>query len=104
METWMRLGGRKISTNVIIARMGSYICIYLSMPYSYILCGFDANSLFRHIHARMDDGARGILRSTYAVYIPAAARPYYPPSPYYLPAIVYRPITSTAPMAATIKM
>jgi hypothetical protein len=44
----------------------------------------------------MDDGARGAILGTYAVYIPAGIPQYYPPSPYYLPAIVYRAITSTA--------
>jgi len=52
----------------------------------------------------MDNGARGAILGTYAVYIPAGIPQYYPRPPYYLPAIVYRPITSTAPMAATIKM
>jgi hypothetical protein len=44
----------------------------------------------------MDYCARGYLCDIYAGGIPAAARPYYPPSLYYLPAIVYRAITNTA--------
>ncbi len=68
----MRLGGhRKISTNVIIARMESYISIYLSMGCICMLCGFHAKSLFRRIPAHMDNGARGILLCIDAVYIPA---------------------------------
>jgi hypothetical protein len=86
METQSHCGGR----------MEWYIRIYLSMPYSYVLCGFNANSLFRRIHARMDNGARGILLRTHAVYMPPAIPTYYPPSPYYLPAIVYRATTNTA--------
>jgi hypothetical protein len=66
METWMRLGGPRIE---------SYIRIYLSTGYSYILYGFTAKSFSHHIPAHMDNGARGAILCKYAVYIPAAARP-----------------------------
>jgi hypothetical protein len=94
METQSHCGGR----------MEWYIRIYLSMPYSYSRYSFTANYLFRRIPARMDNGARGAILGTYAVYIPAGIPQYYPRPPYYLPAIVYKPITSTAPIDATIKM
>jgi hypothetical protein len=44
----------------------------------------------------MDNGARGAILGTYAVYIPAGIPQYYPRPTYYLPAIVYRVITTTA--------
>jgi len=94
METQSHCGGR----------MEWYIRIYLSMPYSYILCGFTANFLSRRIPARMDNGARGAILGTYAVYIPAGIPQYYPPSPVYLPTIAYMAITSTAPIDAIMKM
>jgi hypothetical protein len=52
----------------------------------------------------MDNGARGAILGTYAVYIPAGIPQYYPPSPVYLPTIAYMAITSTAPIDAIMKM
>jgi hypothetical protein len=86
METQSHCGGR----------MEWYISIYLSMGCTYSRYNFHAKSLFRRIPAHMDNGARGAILGTYAVYIPAGIPQYYPRPPYYLPAIVYRVITTTA--------
>ncbi len=71
METQSHCGGR----------MEWYIRIYLSMPYRYSRYSFTANYLFRRIHARMDNGARGILLRIHAVYMPPGIPTHYPPSP-----------------------
>jgi len=59
-----------------------YICIYLSMGCTYSRYSFHAKSLFRRIHARMDNGARGILLHIHAVYMPPAIPTHYDPPPY----------------------